>query len=119
MSKRLNPENSVAPPNGTFDSFDADGTSDPNGVFGVSTVSGGTIVDDTFAVPGASGCAGSFSSIVDPILDMKQSLPSASGHNSLTLNDPAIALAGYNDPTSVAPTEGQALAAAWTSAITG
>jgi hypothetical protein len=116
----LNPENSVAPPNGTFDTFDANGTSDPNGAFQVATVFGGTIVDKTFAVPGASGCGGPlFSWAVDPVLDLKEGLPSASGHNRLTMNDPSIALSGYNNPASVAPTEGKHLAAAWKSAIIG
>lgn len=116
----LNPQNSVAPPNGTFDTFDANGTSDPNGAFQLLNVSGSSIVDNTFAVPGASGCGGPVVDLaVDPVLDLKEGLPSASGHNHLTLNNASISLAGYNDPTSVAPNQGQALAAAWTSAITG
>jgi hypothetical protein len=116
----LNPENSVAPPNGTFDTFDANGTSDPNGAFQLLDVSGSSIVDNTFSVPAATGCGGIlFSWAVDPVVDLKEGLPSASGHNSLTLDNASIALAGYNDPTSVAPNQGQALAAAWTSAITG
>jgi hypothetical protein len=116
----LNPQNSVAPNNGTFDTFDPNGTSDPNGALQVSTVNGGTIVDNTFSVPGATGCGGLlFSWAVDPVLDLKEGLPSASGHNHLTLNDPSISIAGYTVPSSMAPNQGQDLAAAWNSAITG
>lgn len=115
----LNPEDSVAPPNIMGDAFDANGTSDPNGNFTLVTLSGGTIVDNTFAVPGASGCDGLLAPAVDAAIDLKQGLPSASGHNSLTLNNPTISTAGYSDPTSVAPNEGRDLAAAWQSAITG
>lgn len=115
----LNPEMSVAPTNFQGDTFDANGTSDPNGIFTLFTVSGGTTVDNSFAVPGASGCDGLLSLLVDAAVDLKVGLPSASGHNSLTLNNPTISTAGYGDPTSVAPNEGKDLAAAWQSAITG
>ena len=45
-------------------------------------VPGNSLVDNAFAVPAASGCGGSFSSLIDPIIDAKLSLPSAAGYNT-------------------------------------
>jgi hypothetical protein len=49
------------------------------------TLSGGTLVDGTFATPGASGCGGIFSSFIDPMIDSAFGLPSAAGENTATL----------------------------------
>jgi hypothetical protein len=46
---------------------------------------GGTLVDNAYAAPVANGCAGPFSSLVDPLLDAKTGLPAAAGRNSTTL----------------------------------
>jgi hypothetical protein len=113
----LNPQTQVAATNAVSDTFDANGTSDPSGPLSLLTVTGATLSDTTFAVPGASGCG--LLGVLDPAVDLKQGLPSASGHNSLTLNNVTFSLAEYADPTSVAPSEGQDLSSAWHSAVTG
>jgi hypothetical protein len=115
----LNPVNTAAP-TGTTDFFDPNGTSDPNGVLTVATLTGMNQQDSTFAVPEATGCGPALlSPIVDGVVDLKEGLPSGSGNNILTLNDVTISLATYVDPASFAPNEGADFAAAWNSAITG
>lgn len=109
----LTPENSVPPSHSGAGFFDPDGTPDSSGVLVSETLSGGTMVDDSFSVPGASGCGPL--GIADPVLDLKEGLPASSG-NSITLDDPTLNLAGYTSPSSFAPNEGQDLAAAWESA---
>lgn len=42
-------------------------------------------VDDSFTVPVVNGCGGLLSSVLDPLIDLKLGLPSASGKNSATL----------------------------------
>lgn len=49
--------------------------------FELIEVTGNELVDDSFAVPRASGCGGTFSSLVDPAIDAKLGLPSAAGRN--------------------------------------
>jgi hypothetical protein len=49
-------------------------------------ISENTLVDNTFSVPVAEGCGGFFSFLLDPIIDGKLGLPSASGHNTAILN---------------------------------
>jgi hypothetical protein len=113
----LNPQTQVPATSANADSFDTNGTSDPNGPLSLLTVTGATLSDTTFAVPGASGCG--LLGALDLAVDLKQGLPSAAGHNSLTLNNVTFNIAGYSDPTSVAPNEGQDLSSAWHSAVTG
>jgi hypothetical protein len=48
-------------------------------------VSGVEVADDTFAVPGASGCG--LLGTLDPILDLKVGLPSPSGRNSALIDE--------------------------------
>jgi len=45
-----------------------------------------TLVDNSFTVPVAEGCGGIFSFLLDPIINGKLGLPSASGHNTAILN---------------------------------
>ncbi len=45
-----------------------------------------SLVDNSFAAPGANGCGGIFSFIVDPVLDGILGIPSAAGHNTAILN---------------------------------
>jgi hypothetical protein len=40
------------------------------------------LVENAFSEPGASGCGGSLSFLVDPALDARLGLPSAAGHNT-------------------------------------
>jgi hypothetical protein len=46
-----------------------------------------TLVDNSFSVPVAEGCGGLASFLLDPIIDAKLGLPSASGHNTAILNN--------------------------------
>jgi hypothetical protein len=46
---------------------------------------GGSLVDNAFAAPGATGCGGSFSSIVDPFVDSAFGVPAAAGLNTAIL----------------------------------
>jgi hypothetical protein len=45
-----------------------------------------SLVDNAFSVPVAEGCGGLVSFLLDPIIDGKVGLPSASGHNTAILN---------------------------------
>jgi hypothetical protein len=45
-----------------------------------------TVVDNAFAAPGANGCAGILSLVVDPSVDLKAGLPAAAGHNTAIMN---------------------------------
>lgn len=50
----------------------------------VLTFTGGVNVDNSFAIPGASGC-GLGLGLIDGAIDLKLGLPSAAGNNSLTI----------------------------------
>lgn len=56
-----------------------------NETFTITTVSGGKLVNNTFAAPGASGCGGIFSFFVDPLVNSILGTPSPSGSNSAVL----------------------------------
>lgn len=43
---------------------------------------GTNLVDNSFAVPAASGCGGPLSFLLDPLIDTKLGLPSPAGHNT-------------------------------------
>jgi hypothetical protein len=49
---------------------------------------GVSLVENGFAAPGAEGCGGLFSFLLDPILNSKEGLPAAAGNNTAILNDP-------------------------------
>jgi hypothetical protein len=49
------------------------------------TFKGNTLVNNSFSAPGAEGCGGIFSLLIDPIVDAKLGLPSAAGHNTAIL----------------------------------
>jgi hypothetical protein len=49
-------------------------------------LSNNSLVDNAFSVPVAEGCGEFFSFLIDPIVDSKLGLPSASGHNTAILN---------------------------------
>ncbi len=63
----------------------AAGTFEHNPAFSLITLSGGKLVNNSYAAPGAEGCGGRFSSIVDPAVNAELSLPSAAGHNTAIL----------------------------------
>jgi hypothetical protein len=54
------------------------------GPLGFYEISDDVEVNNSFAVPGASGCGGS-SSVIDRMIDAKIGLPSPAGHNSVVL----------------------------------
>jgi len=49
------------------------------------TLSGGSLVNNSFAAPKASGCGGLFSFFVDPFVDSLVGLPSPAGTNTAIL----------------------------------
>jgi hypothetical protein len=54
---------------------------------GILTITGTSLVDNSFAAPEATGCGGVlFSWLLDPIIDSKIGLPSAAGHNTAILS---------------------------------
>ncbi|MEW1816916.1 hypothetical protein [Streptomyces diastaticus] len=110
----LHPYNADAP-EFTVDRFNgADGT--PNEDDGDSSrlnMLGSTQVDDTFAVPGASGCGLGLLGIIDGAVNLKTGLPSPAGENKLTLNDTQTHLGGLFAPGIVAPDAGKVLAEYW------
>jgi hypothetical protein len=61
------------------------GTISFNPTFTITTISGGKLVDGTYAAPAASGCGGIFSIFVDPLVNSILGTPSPSGSNSATL----------------------------------
>jgi hypothetical protein len=91
----LNPQNtdlSNAKSAGAFFSFDSTGVPDSTpGPDGALLVTGLVQGDDTFAVPGATGCGpnGSLDSVVDGVAGV----PSPSGSNHLLLDDASSGLA--------------------------
>lgn len=50
-------------------------------------ISGNSLVNNSFAAPGANGCGGFFSAYVDPLVNSILGLPSAAGHNTAILNN--------------------------------
>jgi hypothetical protein len=55
------------------------------GAQGVITISGGSLVNNSFAAPGANGCGGLFSFLVDPFVNSLVGLPSPAGNNAAVL----------------------------------
>src|SRR5262245_32126296 len=91
----LNPQNndlSSALSVGGFFSFDAaTGAPDVTGPDGALLITGAVQGDDTFAVPGATGCGPGGS--LDAVVDSVAGLPSPSGSNHLVLDDASSSLA--------------------------
>jgi hypothetical protein len=53
---------------------------------GILVVTENALVDNAFAAPGASGCGGIFSFLIDPLIDAKLGIPASAGHNTAILN---------------------------------
>jgi len=53
---------------------------------GILVIKNDSLVNNTIAVPGATGCGGFFSSIVDKIVDARLQIPAAAPQNKVTLN---------------------------------
>jgi len=52
----------------------------------IEEVSGNSIVDNAFAVPGVGGCGGLLAFLIDPLVDLRAGLPAAAGHNTAILD---------------------------------
>jgi DNA-binding beta-propeller fold protein YncE len=91
----LNPQNTAlsnAKSVGAFFSFDSNGVPDSTpGSDGALLVTGLVQGDDTFAVPGATGCGPNGS--LDGVVDSVAGVPSPSGSNHLVLDDASSGLA--------------------------
>jgi hypothetical protein len=65
----------------------------------VLTVRENVLVNNSFAAPGVEGCGGLLSFLLDPIIDGKLKLPSASGHNTAVLKG-TLKIAGAESVTA-------------------
>jgi hypothetical protein len=54
--------------------------------FALTVVSENTLVNNSFAAPGAEGCGGIFSFLIDPLVNAQLGIPAAAGHNTAILN---------------------------------
>lgn len=54
--------------------------------FNLTILRENSLVNNSFAAPGAQGCGGIFSFLIDPIVDGSLGVPSAAGHNTAILN---------------------------------
>lgn len=61
------------------------GTLESNEEGSILTVSHNSLVDNSFAAPGVNGCGGSFSPLLDPLINAQLGLPSTAGHNTAIL----------------------------------
>jgi hypothetical protein len=111
----LKPKN-LSAPTVAITRFDGDGTPNPAGGELTRIDSGGASQgDDSFAVPGATGCGGL--GLVDAAINLKTGLPSPAGNNNLVLNDASTFLGSFTVPSAFAPNAGQQFSAAWHSAV--
>ena len=109
----LKPRN-LSVPATDFTRFAGNGTPDPSGDLLRIDLSGASLSDDSFAVPGATGCGGL--GLLDAAVNLKTGLPAAAGRNRLVLNGASTYFGGLNDPASFAPSAGRRLSAFWHSA---
>jgi hypothetical protein len=61
------------------------GTLSFNESFTIITLAGGRLVNNSFAAPGAEGCGGFLSFLIDPAVNSALGLPAAAGHNTAVL----------------------------------
>ena len=61
------------------------GTLKFNSEFTLATISGGKLVNNSFAAPEAKGCGGIFSFLIDPAVNAELGLPAAAGNNTAIL----------------------------------
>ncbi|MFF6882810.1 hypothetical protein ACFY9F_06450 [Streptomyces sp. NPDC012421] len=112
----LRPKNLDAPAFGV-ERFDGDGTANEEGDMSRLNLLGSTQYDDSFAVPGATGCGLGLLGIIDAAVNLKTGLPSAAGKNKLTLNDTQTFLTGLFAPGVLAPDAGRVFSQNWHSAV--
>lgn len=61
------------------------GVFDTNEAITIETLTGTKLVDNSFSVPGANGCGGLFSFLIDPFVESIVGIPSAAGKNTAVL----------------------------------
>ncbi|MER5893561.1 hypothetical protein [Streptomyces sp. NPDC001876] len=110
----LRPQN-ISAPNVAVQRFDGNGTRNEEGDMLRFALTGNQQGDSTFSVPKATGCglAGSLSWAVN----LKTGLPSATGNNSLVLNNASTYSAALTAPGLFLPNAGKVLAQNWHSAV--
>jgi hypothetical protein len=69
------------PPSGTAPITGSTGTLQITGAGKIDIFANNSLVDNTFPVPGANGCAGLLAPVVDLSVDLKEGLPAAAGAN--------------------------------------
>jgi NHL repeat-containing protein len=105
----LNPANTdISNASLKFDSFDPDGTPNPNGELATLVVAGTVQGDDTFSIPVAQGCGPNGDGSLDSVVNTVVGLPSPSGANHVVLDDASSSLALPNVPLT-----GQQFSDAW------
>jgi hypothetical protein len=57
----------------------------------IVTVASSSLVDNSFAAPGANGCGGLLALLIDPLVDLQTGLPAAAGHNTAIMNGSFVA----------------------------
>jgi hypothetical protein len=62
------------------------GTLTVNPELTIFTITGNSLVDNSFSAPGASGCGGALSAVVDEAVNLQVGLPAEAGHNTGVLN---------------------------------
>ncbi|HTR89361.1 MAG TPA: hypothetical protein VMG62_04530, partial [Solirubrobacteraceae bacterium] len=62
------------------------GTLEINEAQSIFTLSGNSLVDNSFAAPGVNGCGEGLAAVLDPVVDLSAGLPSAGGNNTAILN---------------------------------
>jgi hypothetical protein len=73
------------PPSGTAPITGSSGELQITGAGKIDIFANNSLVDNTFPVPGASGCAEPLSLVVDASVDLKEGLPAAAGKNAAIL----------------------------------
>ncbi len=99
-----------------FEEFESDGT--PATEVGVMTrigLLGATDGDESFTVPGVSGCG--FNGNLDGVIDHNASLPLPPGGSKLIMNESSTYLSGVSSPEEVAPNDGKDLSQFWHSSV--
>lgn len=103
----LRPRNTTTP-SASIATGALDGTPNASGPL-ISITVRSTQGDDSFAVPGASGCG--LLGLADAAINLRQGLPSPSGNNELVLNDASSSVISAHGVT------GEEFSAGWHSAV--
>jgi hypothetical protein len=80
----------TAPPPPNTPIKGAVGTLTNNEALTLQTLTGNKLVDNSFAVPGANGCGGLFSFLIDPFVESIVGIPSAAGTNTAVLENTVL-----------------------------